>query len=91
MDNRPEFRRRVVESRSSQSIPTRSHRALPPIVPEISCCANHRIASTALGLHFTVILPIIFGCTEQKYSYLPRALNVNENFSSVSSACDLNL
>src|SRR3954451_15295075 len=38
----------------------------------------------------TTITPVICGCSEQKYSYEPGVVNVNENLPSVSSAFDLN-
>src|SRR5262249_36731922 len=38
----------------------------------------------------TTIAPVMCGCSEQKYSYVPGVLNVNENLSSVSSTFDLN-
>src|SRR6266516_4586655 len=34
--------------------------------------------------------PIMCGCNEQKYSYVPGVVNVKENLSPVSSAFDLN-
>src|SRR5580698_5302239 len=37
----------------------------------------------------TTTLPVIFGCIEQKYEYVPGLLAVNVNFSSVSSTLDL--
>jgi hypothetical protein len=36
-------------------------------------------------------LPVIFGRIEQKYSYVPGWVNVNENFWSVSMTLDLNV
>jgi hypothetical protein len=38
----------------------------------------------------TRIVPVMWGWSEQKYSYVPGVLNVNENLSSVSSALLLN-
>src|SRR5262249_38451458 len=37
----------------------------------------------------TTIVPVMCGCKEQKYSYVPGVVNVNENLSLVSSAFDL--
>ena len=37
----------------------------------------------------TTIAPVMCGCKEQKYSYVPGVVNVNENLSLVSSALDL--
>src|SRR6516165_3304729 len=37
----------------------------------------------------TTMAPVICGCREQKYSYSPGVVNVNENLSFVSSAFDL--
>jgi hypothetical protein len=37
----------------------------------------------------TTIAPIMCGCKEQKYSYVPGVVNVNENLSFVSNAFDL--
>src|SRR5215831_14185865 len=35
------------------------------------------------------MVPVMCGCKEQKYSYVPGVVNVNENLSFVSSAFDL--
>src|SRR5580692_9025655 len=40
--------------------------------------------------HWTTTFPVILGWIEQKYGYSPALVNVNENFSSVSSTLDLN-
>src|SRR4029450_3404563 len=37
----------------------------------------------------TTIAPVMCGCKEQKYSYVPGVVNVNENLSFVSNAFDL--
>src|SRR5213079_3281309 len=37
----------------------------------------------------TTMVPVMCGCKEQKYSYMPGVVNVNENLSRVSSALDL--
>src|SRR3982075_3048325 len=37
----------------------------------------------------TTMVPVMCGCREQKYSYAPAVVNVNENLSLVSSAFDL--
>jgi len=36
------------------------------------------------------MVPVICGCKEQKYSYVPGVVNVKVNLSSVSSGMDLN-
>src|ERR1700690_3927506 len=41
--------------------------------------------------YFTIIVPFICAWIEQRYSYLPGSLNVNENLSPVSSPFDLNV
>src|SRR5215467_9321405 len=38
----------------------------------------------------TTIVPVMCGCKEQKYWYVPGVVNVNENLSSLSRAFDLN-
>src|SRR5260370_23966269 len=55
-------------------------------------CQQHRsgVKDFRDARHCTTTLPVIFGCTEQKYPYVPGFVNVNENFSSVSSTFDLN-
>src|ERR1041385_8440399 len=40
--------------------------------------------------HATTTVPVMCGCIEQKYSYVPRSWKTNENFSSVSSALEPN-
>src|SRR5262252_3309647 len=37
----------------------------------------------------TTIVPVMCGCKEQKYWYVPGVVNVNENLSSLSKAFDL--
>src|SRR5215470_2344966 len=39
----------------------------------------------------TTIVPVMCGCKEQKYLYVPGVVNVNENLSSLSSGFDLKL
>src|SRR5262249_32762448 len=39
----------------------------------------------------TTIVPVMCGCKEQKYWYVPGVVNVNENLSSLSRAFDLKL
>src|SRR5579871_1951462 len=39
----------------------------------------------------TTTFAVIFGCSEQKYGYVPALVNVYENLSSVSSGLDLNV
>jgi hypothetical protein len=61
---------------------------------------GERITSDQLKPHYcaerdpvavsTTTAPLMCGCTEQKYSYVPAVVKVKENFSAVSSAFDLN-
>src|SRR5262245_65153902 len=39
----------------------------------------------------TTMVPVMCGCSEQKYWYTPGVVNVNAYLSSVSSALDLNV
>ena len=39
----------------------------------------------------TKIVPVMCGCNEQKYLYVPGVVNVNENLSSLSRVLDLKL
>src|SRR5258708_12404434 len=50
-------------------------------------CQQHRsgVKDFRDARHCTTNLPVIFGCTEQKYPYVPGLVNVNENSSSLSS------
>src|SRR5579863_8880778 len=61
-----------------------------------TCCACFA-SSAACGSkgfnigepYCTITLPVILGCTEQKYGYVPGLIKVKENFSSVSRTLDL--
>ena len=50
---------------------------------------EHHCAALLPVAASTTTVPVMCGCREQKYSYVPGVVNVNENLSSVSSAFDL--
>jgi hypothetical protein len=50
---------------------------------------HHGVAPAPVAASTTMV-PVICGCKEQKYSYVPGVVNVNVNLSSVSSGLDLN-
>src|SRR4029450_4261882 len=68
-----------------------------------SSMLSTRVTGTSSGMQFqehycaallpvaasTRIAPVMCGCKEQKYSYVPGVVNANENLSFVSSAFDL--
>src|SRR5262245_4418482 len=59
-----------------------------------SCASSHNSIPRGNGPQappaLTLILPVMCGWSTQKYSTSPGLVNVNENESLVSSACDLN-
>src|SRR5262245_13805811 len=50
---------------------------------------KHHCAASAPLAASTTTAPVMCGCTEQKYAYVPGVVNVKENLSPVSSAFDL--
>src|ERR1044072_1083175 len=63
--------------------------------PRTPCCCSapsHHCCGVMLPVAAsTTIVPVICGCKEQKYLYVPGVVNVNENLSSLSSGFDLKL
>ena len=51
---------------------------------------KHHCAALLPVVPSTTTVPVMYGCSEQKYWYTPGVVNVNEKLSSVSSAFDLN-
>src|SRR5580704_12177327 len=51
---------------------------------------EHHCAALLPVVASTTTVPVMYGCSEQKYWYTPGVVNVNEKLSSVSSAFDLN-
>src|SRR6476661_791154 len=63
--------------------------------PRTPCCCSapsHHCCGVMLPVAASAtIVPVICGCKEQKYLYVPGVVNVNENLSSLSSGFDLKL
>src|SRR4029077_18561421 len=51
---------------------------------------EHHCAALLPVVVSTTTVPVMYGCSEQKYSYMPGWVNVNEKLPSVSSTFDLN-
>ena len=62
---------------------------LPRLWMLLSRSIKHHCAASAPLAASTTTAPVMCGCTEQKYAYVPGVVNVKENLSPVSSAFDL--
>src|SRR5262249_36700933 len=87
---RPREGRRYLDQ-SIQAEPT--HRVLAgcrgPRRIQSSRSIEHHRAALAPVTASTTMTPVMCGCSEQKYAYVPGVVNVKANLSSVSSAFDL--